>query len=163
MGKYMDRSSMMRSSSYLAWASMVVLVSCTASVPPTPVVPLPISVRASSLSLRADIRELTPQSANLVVRLFTTFVLANVSVTVHSVDSHLHIAPPRCFFRSLSPPTVHHVNRPPYPLPLVPFCSVVLRARDGGQYPLTLRVRNAAGSDLIAPVHTVVVIQGGSS
>ncbi len=163
MGKHMDLGSMMRSP-HLAWASaLVVLVSCTASVPPAPVVPLPINVHTSSLSLRADIRELTPQSVNLVVRLFTTSILANISVTVHSVDSHLHIAPSRCFFRVLSPPTVRHASRPPYPLPAVPFCSVVLRARDGGPYPLTLRVRNAAGSDLIVPVHTVVVIQGGSS
>jgi len=159
-GRYLLRS--------MVLAGAVTMMSCTASAPPAvavPITPLPVSVHTSSLSLRADTRELTPRSVNLLVRLFATANLTNISVTVNSRDPRLHIAPPRCFFRVLSLPTVRppHRSRLPYPLPAIPLCSVVLRARDGGQYPLTLRVRDTAGSDLIVPIHTFVLIQGGSS
>lgn len=172
LGEYVDRSCVIRGRYLLlpmVLAGAVTIMSCTASAPPivaVPITPLPVSVHMSSLSLRADTRELTPRSVNLVVRLFTTATLKNISVTVKSGDPRLHIAPSRCFFRTLSPPTTvvrhPHRSRSPYPLPAVPLCSVVLRARDGGQYPLTLRVRDVAGSDLIVPIHTLVLIQGGS-
>lgn len=151
----------------LAIAGTVMFTSCVAPTPPPtvaiPVTPLPLSIHGSKLSLRADTRQLTSRSVNLVVRLVATSSFTNISISVNSANLHLQIDPPRCFFRVLSPPTVRHARRPPYPLPAVPLCSVVLRAVDAGRYPLTIHVRNTSGVDLVAPIHTIVLIQGGSS
>lgn len=150
----------------LLFAGCLSLGTCGAAVSPAPdfkPISLPLSVQSESLALRADVRELTPHSVNLVIQLVVQTSIPNVSVSAMSRDRRLTIWPLSCDFRVLAPPVVQHADHPPYPLPAIPLCSLVLRAPNAGSYPLTLRVRDAAGNDLVAPIHTAVVIQGGSS
>lgn len=147
----------------LAIAGAGVLASCVSAAPSAAIArtaPLPLSVQGALLTLRADARQLTPHSVNLVVHLVVRAPIADVSVSVTAADPRLAISPPRCDFRVLDPPTVPHATHPPYPLPAIPLCSLVLTAPRGGRYPVTLRVRDAAGRDLVAPIHTVIVIRG---
>jgi len=147
-------------------ACAVWLASCAAPARDAPTVPvpgLPLSVQGPSLSLRAAVRELTPRSVNLVIDLVARMTIADVSVDVSSNDPRLHIRPAGCVLRLLTPPVVVHGKRPPYPLPDVPLCSVVLSAPGHASYPLLLRVRDASGADLMKPIATAVAIQGGTS
>lgn len=121
---------------------------------------LPVSVQAPQLSLRADARELTPLSVNLTIELVVKASWSDVSVSASSDAAGVAITPPTCRFRVLAPPIVPHASHPPYPLPAVPLCSLVVSATHAGRYPVILRVRDAAGRDLVAPIHTVIVIKG---
>lgn len=147
----------------LAIAAAAALASCASAAPDTgiaPVTPLPLSVQGLRLSLRADARRLTPGSVNLVVHLIVPVPIAAVRVSVTATDPRLSVTPRQCDFRVLAPPIVPHASHPPYPLPAVPLCSLVVSAPCAGRYPLTLRVRDAAGRDFVAPIHTVIVIKG---
>jgi len=115
------------------------------------------------LSLRIATRTMTPHSLNLVVHLYARAPLGAVRVSVVATDPRLAISPALCALQALAPPVVHPAQGARFPLPAIPLCSFVLRATTPARYALTLRVRDAAGTDLIAPVHTVVTIPGGSA
>ena len=145
----------------LAMAAAGALASCASAAPgagSATLTPLPLSVQGPRLALRADARALTPGSVNLVVHLIVPAPIAGARVSVTTSDPRLSVTPPGCDFRVLAPPIVAHATRPPYPLPAIPLCSLVLGAATGGRYPVTLRVRDATGRDLVTPIHTVIVI-----
>ena len=149
----------------LTLACAICLVSCAAPArdgPTAPISSLPLSIQGEHLSLRAEVRELTPHSVNLVIYLVVRAAIPDVSVEVTSTNPLLHISPAACVLRLLAPPVVVHTTGPPYPLPAVPLCSFVLSASGHAIYPLLLRVRDANGADLVKPIETAVVIQGGS-
>ena len=147
----------------LVMAAAGALVSCASAAPgagSVAVMPLPLSVHGPRLALRADARALTSGSVNLVIHLIVPAPIAGARVSVTASDPRLGVTPPGCDFRVLAPPIVAHATHPPYPLPAVPLCSLVVSAPRAGRYPLTLRVRDATGRDLVAPIHTVIVIKG---
>ena len=147
----------------LVMAAAGALVSCASAAPgagSVAVMPLPLSVHGPRLALRADARALTSGSVNLVIHLIVPAPIAGARVSVTASDPRLGVTPPGCDFRVLAPPIVAHATHPPYPLPAIPLCSLVLGAAVGGRYPVTLRVRDATGHDLVAPIHTVIVIKG---
>jgi hypothetical protein len=123
---------------------------------------LPLSIQGQHLSLRAEVRELTPHSANLVIYLVVDAPIPHADVHVSSTNSLLHVSPADCVLSPLSPPVVAHPTDPPYPLPAVPLCSFVLSASAPATYPLLLRVQDANGSDLVKPIETAVALQGSS-
>jgi len=123
---------------------------------------LPLNIHAKSLSIRADVRELTARSVNLVVYLVVRTAIPQASVDVSSANPLLRVSPAACSLRPLAPPVVAHTDGPPYPLPAVPLCSFVLSASREATYPLRLRVRDENGTDLVKPIETAVVIHGGS-
>ena len=154
------------STQFLTLACAIGLSSCAAParVGPTVLVStLPLSIQGQPLSLRAEVRELTPLSVNLVIYLTVDAAIPHVSVDVSSTNPLLHVSPASCVLRLLAPPVVVQTNGPPYPLPTVPLCSFVLSASDHAIYPMLLRVRDANNVDLVKPIETAVVIQGGSS
>lgn len=147
----------------LAIAAAGALAACASAAPGagnTAVISLPLSVQGPRLALRADAHPLMPGSINLVVYLIVSVPIAGAKVSVTASDPHLSVTPPGCDFRVLAPPIVAHATHPPYPLPAIPLCSLVLGAAAGGHYPVTLHVRDATGRDLVAPIHTVIVIKG---
>jgi hypothetical protein len=153
--------------SILTLACAIGLSSCAAPARDGPTFPvsvngLPLRIQGQHLSLRAEVRELTPDSVNLVIYLIPSAAIPHVSVDVSSSNARLHVSPAGCVLRLLAPPIVVRTNGPPYPLPAVPLCSFVLSASDHATYPLRLRVRDANGSDLVRPIETAVVIQGSS-
>lgn len=147
----------------LAIAAAAVLAACAAAAPSAghaAVIPLPLSVQGPRLALRAEAHPLMPGNVNLVVQLIVSVPIAQARVSVTASDPHLSVTPPACDFRVLAPPIVAHATHPPYPLPAIPLCSLVVSATHAGRYPVILRVRDAAGRDLVAPIHTVIVIKG---
>jgi hypothetical protein len=152
--------------SILALACGIGLSSCVAPARDGPTVPvsgLPLSIQGHDLSLRAEVRELTPRSVNLVIYLIARAAIPHVSVDVSSSNARLHVSPAGCVLRLLAPPIGVRTSGPPYPLPAVPLCSFVLSASDHATYPLLLRVRDANDADLVKPIEIAVVIQEGSS
>ena len=143
-----------------AIASLAACAAARAPVDAAPETPLPLAEQSAQLGLRVESRELTGHSINLVVELMVRAPIAGVSVAVGAEDPGLDVVPRRCHFRVLAPPIVAHAMHPPYPLPAIPLCSLVLSAVAGGRYPVTLRVRDGAGRDLVAPIHTVIIIKG---
>jgi hypothetical protein len=127
-----------------------------------PVPGLPLSVQGRDLSLRGEVRELTPHSVNLVIYLIVSATIPRVSVDVSSTNPLLHVSPAGCVLSPLAPPVVVHTTGPPYPLPAVPLCSFVLSASDHAIYPVLLRVRDANGVDLVKPIATAVAIKGST-
>ena len=117
----------------------------------------------SGLSARVDVRALGALSAAVTVHLTTRRPLAEVIVSVDRQGAALSVQPAECRFTPLLPPAVRHAAAPPYPLPAIPLCSLVLGARHGGRYPIAVRVTDRSGHNLVAPIHTTVVIQGESS
>lgn len=151
--------------SILTLACAIGLSSCAAPARDGPTVPvsgLPLSIQGRPLSLRAEVRELTPHSVNLVIYLVVDAAIPHVNVDVSSSNLLLHVSPARCVLSLLAPPVVTHTTGPPYPLPEVPLCSFVLSASDHATYPLLLRVRDANGADLVKSIETAVVIQGST-
>ncbi len=145
--------------------SVIGLASCVVAGQQGPTVhvsSLPLSIQGRSLSIRAEVRELTPRSVNLVVYLVAHTTIPQVSVDVISANALLRVSPAGCVLRPLEPPAVSHTDGPPYPLPAAPLCSFVLEASRDATYPLRLRVRNGSGTDLVKPIETAVVIHGGS-
>ena len=143
-----------------AIASLAACAAARAPVDAAPETPLPLVEQSAQLGLRAESRELTGRSVNLVVELMVRAPIAGVSVTVDAEDPGLDVVPHRCDFHVLTPPIVVHATHSPYPLPAIPLCSLVLSAAAGGRSPMTLRVRDGAGRDLVAPIYTVIVIKG---
>jgi len=146
-------------------ACAIALASCAAPArdgPTGPVSGLPLSIQGERLSLRAEVRELTPHSVNLVIYLIVGAPIPHASVNVSSTNPLLHVSPAGCVLSRLTPPVVLHTTGPPYSLPAVPLCSFVLNASDHATYPLLLRVRDASGADLVKPIETAVVIKGSS-
>lgn len=142
------------------------LASCAARARVTPTVkisPLPISVQGQSLSLRAEARSLTSTSVNLVVYVVVKAPMPQLSVEVTSSDSLLQIHPGACVLHDVAPPTAVHTNGPPYALPTVPLCSLVLSAPSHANSPLLIRVRDANGVDLLQPIETTISFKEGSS
>ncbi len=115
------------------------------------------------LSLRITTRTMTSHSLNLVVHLYARSPLGAVRVSVISSDPHLVVSPAVCALHALAPPVIYPASHMHFPLPAIPLCSFVLRAATPARYALTVSVRDAAGTDLIAPVHTVVTIPRGSA
>jgi hypothetical protein len=113
------------------------------------------------LSLRIATRTMTPHSLNLVAHLYARTPLGTVRVSVMATDPRLSISPSACVLHALGPARVQTVRGNQFPLPAIPLCSFVLRATTPARYALTLRVRDAAGTDLIAPMHTIVAIPEG--
>ena len=149
--------------SIMPLACAIALASCAvpAQVVPTgPTPELPLSVQGEHLSLRAEARELTPHSVNLVIYLIASAPISRASVHVSSTNPLLHVSPVSCVLSPLAPPVVRHTTGPPYPLPNVPLCSFVLNAPDQATYPLLLQVRDANGADLVKPIETAVAIKG---
>ena len=147
----------------LAIAAAAALAACASAAPDAghaAITPLPLSAQGPRLALRAEAHPLMPGSINLVVHLVVSAPIADARVSVTTSDPHLRVTPPGCDFRVLAPPAVARATHPPYPLPAIPLCSLVLGAAAGGRYPVTLRVRDATGHDLVAPIHTVIVIKG---
>ena len=147
----------------LAIAAAAALAACASTAPGAgnaALSPLPLSAQGPRLALRAEARPLMPGSTNLVVHLIVSAPIADARVSVTTSDPGLSVTPPDCDFRVLAPPAVAHAARPPYPLPAIPLCSLVLGASAGGRFLVTLRVRDATGHDLVAPIHTVIVIKG---
>ncbi|MHB1945360.1 MAG: hypothetical protein ACYCPE_08965 [Metallibacterium sp.] len=149
-----------------ATAGMLLLAGCAMAAPDTShsahATPA-ATTSAAALSLRIATRTMTPRSLNLVVHLYARAPLGAVRVSVVATDPRLAISPALCALQALAPPVVHPAQGARFPLPAIPLCSFVLRATTPARYALTLRVRDAAGTDLIAPVHTVVTIPGGSA
>ncbi|MHB8386706.1 hypothetical protein [Metallibacterium sp.] len=149
-----------------ATAGMLLLAGCAMAAPDTShsahATPA-ATTSAAALSLRIATRTMTPHSLNLVVHLYARAPLGAVRVSVVATDPRLAISPALCALQALAPPVVHPAQGARFPLPAIPLCSFVLRATTPARYALTLRVRDAAGTDLIAPVHTVVTIPGGSA
>ena len=143
-----------------AIASLAACAAARVPVDAAPQMSLPLAEQSAQLGLRVKSRELTDRSVNLVVELMVRAPITGVSITVDAEDPGLDVAPRRCDFRVLAPPIVAHATHPPYPLPAIPLCSLVLSAVAGGRYPVTLRVRNGAGRDLVAPIHTAIIIKG---
>jgi hypothetical protein len=155
---------MMRSTLMLSAA--VGLLSCAAparDAPAAPVAHLPLSIQGQPLSLRAELRELTAHSANLIIYLVASTSIAHVNVEVSSTNPLLHAHPSSCVLHELAPPAVVQSDGPPYALPPVPLCNIVLSASANAIYPLLIRVRDASGADLIKPIKTAVDIREGSS
>jgi len=151
--------------SILTLASVIGLSSCAAPARDGPTVPvsgLPLSIQGRHLSLRAEARELTPHSVNLVIYLIVDAPIPHASVYVSSTNPLLRVSPASCVLGPLAPPVVTHTTGPPYPLPAVPLCSFVLDASAHATYPLLLRIRDANGADLVTPIETAVVIQGST-
>ena len=150
-----------------ATAGTLLLVGCALAAPDTSpsahTVPTVVPTRREALSLRIATRVMTPHSLNLVVHLFARKPLGAVRVSVVAADPRLAISPAVCALQALAPPVVHPPQGARFPLPAIPLCSFVLRAATPARYALTVSVRDAAGTDLIAPVHTVVAIPGGSA
>ena len=153
--------------SILTLACAISVCSCASPAardgPTVPTSGLPLQIQGQDLSLRAETRELTPYSVNLVIHLIVGAPIPRVSVGVSSTNPLLHVSPDSCVLSPLAPPVVAHTTGPPNPLPAVPLCSFVLSASGHATYPLLLRVRGANGADLVKPVETAVVIRGGSS
>ena len=149
-----------------ASAGTLLLVGCAMAAPetaPPAHAAMTVAARGAALSLRIATRAMTPHSLNLVVHLSARAPLGAVRVSVIAADPRLAISPAVCALQALAPPVVHTPQGARFPLPAIPLCSFVLRATTPARYALTLRVRDAAGTDLIAPLHTVVVIPGGSA
>ena len=149
-----------------ASAGMLLLAGCAMAAPdiaPPAHAAMAVPARGAALSLRIATRVMTPHSLNLVVHLFARAPLGAVRVSVIAVDPRLAISPAVCALQALTPPVVHTPQGARFPLPAIPLCSFVLRATTPARYALTVRVRDAAGIDLIAPVHTVVAIPGWSA
>ena len=121
------------------------------------------ALAGSGLSARVDVRALGALSSAVTVHLTTRRPLAEVIVSVDPQGAALSVQPTECRFTPLQPPAVRHAAAPPYPLPVIPLCSLVLGTRHGGHYPIVVRVTDSSGHDLVAPIHTTVVIQGESS
>ncbi len=117
----------------------------------------------SGLSARVEVRALGALSSAVTVLLTTRRPLADVIVSVDRQGTALSVQPAECRFAPLQPPAVRHASAAPYPLPAIPLCSLVLGAHHGGRYPITVRVTDSGGRDLVAPIHTTVVIQEESS
>ncbi len=131
--------------------------------PGVPVTRLPLNIQDKPLSLRAELRELTGHSSNLIIYVITSTPIAHATVDVSSTNPLLQLQPTRCVFHELIPPALVHSDGPPYALPHVPLCSIVLGAPVKANYPLLIRVRDANGTDLIKPIQTDVDIREGSS
>jgi hypothetical protein len=155
---------MLRSTLLLACAISVVTCAAPAREgPAAPVARLPLNIQDKPLSLRAELRELTGQSTNLIIYLVASTAIPHVNVDVSSTNPLLQVRPSGCVLHELAPPAVVRSGGPPYALPPVPFCSIVLSASVNASYPLLIRVRDASGADLIKPIETAVDIREGSS
>ena len=141
----------------LAAALCAALAACASAASPRQ---LPAGGHGPLLTVGVDARGMTSTSANLVVHLTAQQPLPYVDVRVQPGDAALVVHPTGCTFRPLRPPIAPHATHAPYPLPAIPLCSLVVSATHAGRYPVILRVRDAAGRDLVAPIHTVIVIKG---
>ncbi len=113
-------------------------------------------------AVRVDVRTLGALQAALIVHLTTRSPLAEVIVSIDQQGTALSVQPAACRFAPLRPPVVRHASAPPYPLPAIPLCSLVLSAPRGGRYPVTVRVTDGHGRDLVTPIRTTIVMQGES-
>ena len=119
---------------------------------------MPIVAGGSDVSAQIEARPLTPGSVNLVVYLMARQRLPVVRVRARSTDTQLNITPGACLFDPLLPPSASRTRSPPFPLRAVPLCSLVLHTARHGRYRVDVRILDAAGRDLVPPVHTTVRI-----
>ena len=118
---------------------------------------LPVSEAGRVLAVRVGMRYLTSHSVGVVVHLAAVHRLPVVRVDASSPGHELAITE-GCTFEPLRPPQSAAARRRARPLPAVPLCSLVLEAAASGRYPLDVRILDAAGHDLVAPIHTVIRI-----
>ncbi len=122
---------------------------------------LPVSEAGPALSIRASSRDLGAGRVNVLVYLRALEILPRVTVGAASPDARVHVSG-RCDYTPLRPVVFSDgsggfgARRNPNPLPVVPFCSFVIWAAHAGTYPLDIHVRGAHGSELVAPLHTVI-------
>lgn len=138
---------------------LLALMACASAAPEShgSSLALPMSASGRVLAARVSARPTTAHSVNVVVHLIARSTVPVVQVRVDSLDRQLAITP-GCMFEPLEPPQVARSRRPPYPLPAVPLCSVVVHASQGGRYALEVRILDRVGHDLVAPIHAVVEI-----
>ena len=109
-----------------------------------------------------DSRVLARNKAVLMIHVVPRERIAELRIDATSSRADLRIDPSHCVLYRLSPPEAVSSRSPPYALPLVPLCSLVLSAARSASFPLRIRVRDANGTDLVAPIDTMVTIQGVS-
>lgn len=138
---------------------LLALASCAAAAPGarTERRALPVSEAGPELAVRVAMRYLTSQSVSVVVHLVARYRLPVVRIDASSPDHELTIAG-GCTFEPLWPPQSATTRRPPRPLPVVPLCSLVVEAAVSGRYPVDVRILDAAGRDLVEPIHTAIRI-----
>lgn len=144
-------------------SAAAMLVACTVSAErsrSSAVLPLPISLRGPTVSLRVDSRPLARGKAVLTIHLTPRVRIEEIAIDVTSADAGLRIDPPRCRLDRLSPPQAIPARGPPYALPAVPICSFVLSATGPATVALRIRIRDARGRDLFAPIDTMITTQG---
>ena len=144
-----------------AAALCVALTACASRAPAGHLVSQgpPVSISSPALSVGISMRYMTAHSVNLVVHLVARRRLGMVRVRVRSVDHRVAITP-GCTLHTLQPPHGMMAPKPPYPLPAVPLCSLVLRASQAGAYPIEVRIVDGEEHALVAPVRAIIDIPG---
>ncbi len=143
----------------------VVLAACAApsgAARPAPPRPLPLTVQGAALSLRAESRPLTADRVDLLIHVVARAAIARLRISATSTDPGLTISPNACVLFGLSPPRAPGSRGPPYPLPLVPTCNLVLTGARPATFPVRIRISDAGGVDLLAPIDTVIAIPGAT-